>query len=64
MNEDQAFNFMVETYQQYKAGELSEEHLIKMNSLLGEDWIKHTENELIEMGLQYHNILQEYQESE
>lgn len=62
MNEQEAFNFMVETYQQYKNGDLNEEHLTQMTDALGDGWIQHTEKELIEMGLQFHKIVQEQEQ--
>ena len=33
MNEDELFDFMVDTYVQHKNGELSEEHFNKMNEV-------------------------------
>ncbi len=51
--EANAFNAMVDMYILYKSGGMDEE-MIEMMNKIAENWIEHTETELIQLGLKYH----------
>lgn len=53
--EENAFNAMIDLYIMYKCDEMSEDMLEKMNQI-NENWIKHCETQLVEMGLEYYQL--------